>query len=149
VLPAAAARTGRDHVITALGANRMGHSQVRIDSHWEWEANPGPGCTQGWVCMWGLDNFNGERCKIDASYYAGRGWQNFGGSAIRICELDQPFFNDELNSWKNNSSHDAQWAQGVDGAGDVHCMNNGGQNASVSDPNTATSVRVKPSNDTC
>lgn len=92
--------------------------------------------------MWSEDHFSGNRCRIDASYYAGLGWQDFGGSTQRICELDQPLFQNDMESWKNNSNRDAQWAEGVDGSGDVHCMAANGQDAVLTNPNTATSVRV-------
>jgi hypothetical protein len=125
--------------MTAIMAT-PGASTAGTRAHWDYDRDGSENCPHGWICWWSNDSFDGERCSIDASFYAGQGWRNMA----QIFESPESgFCNNMMNSWKNDSNLDAKWAHGSDGSGTVHCMDAGARRSSVSpDRDEMSSIRV-------
>jgi hypothetical protein len=94
------------------------------------------------ICFFDLNSFGGGECDIRASAFVGTGWNNMDNAC-------GPSFDNWMNSWINNSSHDGRWATGLNGNGTLYCLNANGQNASVSNPNTMSSFRIFSGSTVC
>lgn len=94
-------------------------------------------CPVDYVCLWQDQDFNGARVQ----YLSCCAWYN----------LADVGFNNMMSSWRNRKSVDAKVAENADGNGERLCLNNGGQNASVSAAwdNRASSVKIFSGSGAC
>ncbi|MFE6866752.1 peptidase inhibitor family I36 protein [Kitasatospora sp. NPDC057692] len=88
------------------------------------------GCNGGWVCLYRDDDYKG-----------GGYFQNQQGGSWNLSDQG---FNDQTNSWYNNSSVDAKWFYDANLKGTSRCMNNNSSNHSLSiaDYDEASSLAI-------
>lgn len=94
-------------------------------------------CPVNYVCLWEHQDFNGGRVQ----YLSCCAWYNLGDVG----------FNNTMSSWRNRKTVDAKVAEGANGNGERLCLNDGGQNASVSAAwdNVASSIKIFSSSGAC
>ena len=94
-------------------------------------------CPLNYVCLWEHQDFTGAM----VAYSDCCSWYNLGDAG----------FNNRMSSWRNRKTVDAKVADFADGNGDRLCLNDGGQNASVSVAwnDAATSIKIFSSAGAC
>lgn len=94
-------------------------------------------CPVNYVCLWEHQDFNGQRVQ----YFSCCSWYNLADAG----------FNNIMSSWRNRKSVDAKVAENADGNGERLCLNDGGQNASVSAAwdNRASSIKIFSGSGAC
>lgn len=94
-------------------------------------------CPVNYVCLWEHQDFVGTRVQ----YLSCCAWYNLADAG----------FNNTMSSWRNRKSVDAKVAENADGNGERLCLNDGGQNASVSAAwdNRASSIKIFSGSGAC
>ncbi len=94
-------------------------------------------CPAGWLCLWHDEGYLGRMLEFQSVGY----WQN----------LTDYGFNDQMSSWRNRTSHDAEWSYDINGGGTTRCMASGASAKYVGDGDNdqASAIKIFNTNGLC